>query len=1021
MPPLQKQLVGIDFGAGVEQKEGVKHILPGKLVVADNVRQTKSKTYRKREGFSAMAKTAQYDDTGNSTDNLDYGYGLASSGGELVLRSRDLAHTYSDDDSKWMFRGHVARTAITEKQMLPAMGKIPTMVWESALNRAWMFGIGTDGLLYLSVYDHDTGEILLPPSKQPGPAANTIRQMRTFMYTTGGGARVILLLTYTTSNTILSYKFTCASWDTYGQESTITAAETVFAPTGGTIRGIDVAPGGANGHVLLAYGDNLVSGGAPFSNFVMFLGLTDGLYNSGVGRIGMNGVAGSVSYFSTLAKNATATQVWALSAEMSGGTMRWYALKINPTTLALVSTTMAWNTGSGAPADWKLTAVCWGVSTTGVHAIANAAEPTNIEDMVLGAIGTTASYDTNFLRASWLASDIFTIGSYNYVIVGHYDDENHLQSSYTMYRLTGLNGSSSSSFLQKEPVARMLYGRGGQFHFQPKSGTSWVNLTQGAAAVSVVGNKVYVGLQEWSTADVYAGTFVEVDTSASLGPLCRDGDDIIFPGAWPQRYTGGRLMEMSPSMWPRSIVTTDPVGGSLSAGSYSTAVCYVLKTADGRVIRSAPSPTYTSATVALNDKLTVAYPNLRFFARHPWAGVAETTTAAKVYIEIYCTRLNDTVLRLKGVVLNDPTADTSTYDITTQPSTTDEVIYTQGGALDNAPVPPFRVAFTWRGRLFLTGTDVAGETWFSQEEVTGRGREFNELLTFKVPGGRIYAGGAVDDNYAVLFQRERVWLLSGAGPDPLGNGNYTPALLPIDMGSTCPHVVTTPLGLLYQGLDGGIYLIARDTTQSYVGRGIDDGKTLTVVAMVHHANAQHARIHMSDGTVYVFDYGNPTAEAPFQWYRWTGLTAATGATVLNDVHYFVTSDGTVYKQVAGQYFDGSSTAILPKIKTAPIRFAGIQGLQRVYRGQALGSYVSAHTVKITLDEDDGQVSQNSSKAMSAGPWELEFRPSAQKCGDMQVTVEQTGTDTGEGFSFDAVAFEIGVKPGMKRLSTTQRI
>jgi hypothetical protein len=289
--------------------------------------------------------------------------------------------------------------------------------------------------------------------------------------------------------------------------------------------------------------------------------------------------------------------------------------------------------------------------------------------------------------------------------------------------------------------------------------------------------------------------------------------------------------------------------------------------------------------------------------------------------------------------------------------------------------------------------------------------------------GHVRAGGAIDSNYCAIFKKDGVWAISGPGPDLVGNGNYTPEKIHGAMGCTTPEsVIETPIGCMYQATDGGIWLIGRDLRPQYIGRGADDYKSLTVVASAHVAKAQQARFHMSDGKILVFDYGNPTAENPVgQWYVWTGLNAAVGAVVQDDVHYFVESNAKVQKQIAGQYND-NSTGILAKLKTAPIHFPGIlQGFALVYRGQFLGVYKASHTVQVTTSQDYGTTTATFTKAMSAAPEEMEFRPPSTRSPSIEVTVEETGAGTNEAFEFEALAFEVGVAGKIKHLNTTQRM
>lgn len=1007
----QPNLLEVRFH-GTEQKLGPRHILlPGKLVQARDVYQTKSKTYRKREGYSVVNTnaTADYTDAGTTNAAVGSCYGLATAGGLLVQRSAGAAYTYDVANSKLLFRGETHRVGVSSSLTLANAGRIPVMALDTSRNKAWSFGVGLDGKVWFSVYDLTRGELTTPPSQLTGISASTTNQLRAFYDTTNDR---VWLLRFTTSNTIVSHNLDPTSDYLYASGSTVGAGTSIFAPSAGTLYGFDAAPiGNSNCAAVLCYGSALGFGAGLNGSWIALLDSGTGSYNAGVGRIA---VGAALTRIATLVKTGLATNIYVVAGETGWA---WQTYKLHPTTLATVSTETSWSPGTSSPTSHKLSVVAW-LSGSELHFIASRAEPTNNEDMILGHVSTQfggATVDDNWMRASWVASEVFTVGSHQYVITGH-DDGARYQCAYYVRRLTRPSGSLPASVPEKTIVARLLHARGGQLHYQPASSGSYQQLTQGLAQVFVSSNTARVCLQQWTEGDQYGASLVEVDTAATMGPLVVDGESVVFPGAWPQRYSGGRLVEMAPMMAPRSI-SLSSTGAGVPAGTYSVAACYRLRTPDGLVYRSAPAQ--STITLGGGASIRVTYPTLRFANQHPYSAIPGTTTAVKVDVEIYCTSTDGSLLKLVATRPNDETVDSATYDIAAVPTTVDEALYTTGGALENAPPPPFRAAFLWRRRLWLVDTDVEGDVWYSQEAETGFGRRFNELLTFSLGenGGRVRAGGAVDDNYAALFRKGEIWVVAGAGPDPLGVGGYEPVRLPNELGCENPaSLVTAPMGLFFQAPDGGVYLLGRDLQVVYVGRGIDDAKSLTVVSAVHVAIKQHVRFHMSDGKVYVFDYGNPTAEEPLgQWYEWTGQTAAVGSVVFGDVHYYVTSAGLMYKQVTSQFYDGTSTPILPKLKLAKLRPAGLRGRFVPWHLQLIGDYVSSHDLRVTVGYNDSDVTQTFNRSVSTGPEAFEMKLHAgDMVTDLEVTIEQTGSATTEGFTLDGLMLEYGPAPGLKR-------
>jgi len=101
--------------------------------------------------------------------------------------------------------------------------------------------------------------------------------------------------------------------------------------------------------------------------------------------------------------------------------------------------------------------------------------------------------------------------------------------------------------------------------------------------------------------------------------------------------------------------------------------------------------------------------------------------------------------------------------------------------------------------------------------------------------------------------------------------------------------------------------------------------------------------------------------------------------------------------------------------------AGICGEARVSRVQFVGQFSSAHSWRAAIAFDGGSAA-NYDITPSAAPERFSFRPAdAGRVTDIDLTIKQTGTDVGAGFSFDGIALEVQPRSRTRRLNASQRI
>jgi hypothetical protein len=183
-----------------------------------------------------------------------------------------------------------------------------------------------------------------------------------------------------------------------------------------------------------------------------------------------------------------------------------------------------------------------------------------------------------------------------------------------------------------------------------------------------------------------------------------------------------------------------------------------------------------------------------------------------------------------------------------------------------------------------------------------------------------------------------------------------------------------------------------------------------------------------------------------EWYTFTNYQADDavnwkGSLVFikrlnNEPNIVVVEDKTSFKDIATPYS--------MRIGLAWASFAGIQGLQRIWRALILGDYKSRHRLKVGLCYDFTKVVHDEviwdpttilGDIYGAGspygdgsyggqdlPYQVRLHIRRQKCQSLRMIIEDVAQEgTCESYSLSGVAFEVGVKKGGAKLGGSQTL
>lgn len=960
---LQKQTLSFPlFGRAASTAK--PHIAPGKMTTLENAVIERTGELRKRWGHSILTATTSTGGTITSGRRLD------AFGKELILSDASTFYTYSSADSKWYSRGKSQRFSC-EIDQIEDIGFSTSDV--QAVSVAYAGGLACyvwnrRTPLYTNhrkIVDLTTGAVLLNES-----------------YASNRDDRV-----FASGNTFVIYTF-----------NSVALVARSFTTTDFTISGSSTIVSTAGGN--LNYDAKVM--GDDSTLFCAVINSSGDIYIARHGTDLVNDATGTLTSPSPSTYGVCRILQW----DESDGLVHigWWnevdGVRISEVTKSTMVISAVRTIAAGVAAIQSLIGFRQSTTSTVFYT-------TDPATAVMTLTSATQNYIINkgvwngaastsvFKRSSLIMSKAFL---YNGVYSFLFAHVSTLQP--TLFICDGSDGS-----LQGRLMPGFTYETSQGHRIYDVVG---VSSTQFIAAIP---RKTRIrwesnGTKKWAVASVGASSILIDAADNKLAPGAEANNGLAVPGGWPLMYDGYSTSNIGNALFPEGVTAVASAGGSMDTNStYQYAVCYSWADRRGNLHRSAPSVPVSVAMVA-NNRVTVTVPTLRI------------TDRTDVSIEIYRTEGNGTVLyRIPTVLANDTTVDTLSHlDTLADASiTTGEILYTTGGVLDNFPPPNCRQMVSWDNRLWAIATDYLNEVWFSKTLTGFNAAAFNPYLRLTVDNaeGGITAAAPMD-NQLILFAAGAIYVVTGSGPNDLGQGEYSgPHIVTTKVGTTNPRsVVMTPMGTMFASAKG-IYLLDRGLNATFVGADVEDIDTSTITGSLVVPDKNQVRFYTSAGTTLVYFWDEQ------QWSVFTNYTAAVGAAVwMRERVAAVTSGGSV------RYEDEVGTIENVVIKTAPISLAGIQGLQRVYEVQILGEKTGdSTTVQIDLYVDNSQtadetVTINVSGGIDGDPVRIGVQPKTQAMSSLAVKLTLSAAATA--IRVSGIGLVVGTRAGAGKLPAASR-
>lgn len=961
---LAKSLIPILFQGGLDQKTAPKLSVPGSFAALENIVRRKTGQLEKRYGVTSLPKTT----TAGGT--ISAATGLTSYNNELILTAADGVYSYSESQQKWAKRSSVVPVGVERAKISGAPSGSVTY-FDLAYGDGVFVALVRDSTFTLRLYviDEDSGNVTQITSVS---ASRVIYNNGTFYGFVQSGSSVYV-------STALS-----------SAPTTWTSA--VVAKTG-TGSQFDVGLQGSN-LVLMC--------GLQTSNFlhVTYLksdGTAGGVANGLPGNAYTGSGTQTVTSVPHIVCDNTNGKLWALFH--STGVTRLVALTANLATSveAVVRASAASTT---------TISVTGAVGTGGALAIyesINMTVPATGNEVRVGAASWPGSgaitITTPVMKHGWAAAATraFSVNGQAYCIL-----------NFRRYGLTvtteipdpvsiaGFIVDSAGAFVAFVNNYDLNYTGTASAYSLPNVPTDG---TGRCAAIlqSVPGTPTSSGGSNGG----WAVDLFKMDFNGTHVPTQQVGKNLYFGGGSLLMYDGAEVVEAGFTTPP---VMYDAVLGA--AYSIAFALTFQWTDAQGQLHESAPTPRYT--LTQLPSTITIKS--------------LQATRKSNVKIALYTTEHDEPsgLMYLRQTYDNVATAVTQTIAFSTPGTNQYTLLYTTGGILDNVPSLPAQHITSHRERLWAGGLLESDQLWFSKYVVSGEPVHMNDtnVLAIETQGGPVVAIGSLDDKL-VIFKRRRIYANFGQGPLDTGSQSdfQTPLLVTNDLGCTeARSVVSTPTGILFKS-EKGIYMLSRGLAPSFVGAAVEDYNDETITSAVLIPDQNEVRFTTEAGPCLVYNYLFGT------WSTFTNY-AATGAVAIGTTYYHCKSDGTVCKEIVGQY-DDDGDDIPMAIETGWLSMAGIQSYQRVYKFLLLGDLESDHTTRVKIAYDfentyNETIDFPTATNLTTSNFQVDVRPARQKCESIKLRIEDIDAAGGASFKLVAMTVQVGRKSGANKLPASQK-
>jgi hypothetical protein len=478
-----------------------------------------------------------------------------------------------------------------------------------------------------------------------------------------------------------------------------------------------------------------------------------------------------------------------------------------------------------------------------------------------------------------------------------------------------------------------------------------------------------------------------------------------------------KFQELNFHIFPEMIrAVPNLASGNLPDDTYNYKVHYEWYDRQGQIHRSAVSPIFSGTMAGGPGRMQFDIPCIH---------KGEVDKLVDVQFAIFREWTDGLYHRVdsSGLLPNLLTAQYRTVFDEVLDISANEILYTEGGILEDFGPPASRIMTVRQNRAFIVPEEDRELVWYTKDKKHGFGIQFTPLLTRRISaGGEIIALQELDEKI-IVFKRREIHAFTGRGPNDLGTGpQFTETfLITTDVGCTDRRsVVRMDKGIMFQS-EKGIYLLTRGLELQYIGAAVEFYNSVPVVKAFEVDHKNQVRFLLRTGVMLVFDH------LINQWSvttstDWGGLDFLQDAVVWDNAFYLLDENG-VFKEESSAGFTDNGDYIPLDIETSWFKMAQLQGFQRIDWISFLGEWISEHTLTVDVYTDyvdtvryTKTLTANAAFGAEA-PYQFRFKPSRgyAKCEAIKfriVDARSTGVGSEQSFSLSGVAFDYKTKKGL---------
>lgn len=979
MAGLPTQAIPIPFSQGVDTKTDPKQVAIGKLLTLENGFFQTPLEIRKRFGYEAFSQTI-LTAVGSPAETISQANGLMTYSNELLQTNNRELYSYLDSSNKWSDRGIFTTAKLTIQPVsvlnnfngtVTSSQLTPDGVYDAASGLQVSIWRDSSGKGYFNVTDNISGTIIRAQDVYYSGVTvfhKVVFFSNTFVifYATAAGLFYKLLSPSDPLNSLsgpnLVTSNISAAFPTFDVAVISARLFIIYNHTATKVAILYLSStfvGSAEVFNANSTGDNSV---CIFGSFIegVFVGFSGSSCWSA--QYDYNLAGPSRQQFNNL--GVVNQMTGSLSTDVAGSVYpRWFGCNYTNHSINNVTSSMTWITG-----------------------------------------GLTVSNSTRSLS---IASKTFFYNGDSYILLLYGGPATQFgQPTLFLYRYAGQTPSRVIGKIA--PGVAFDAGRtGAPAEITTSSdGVFHVVFTQNAGANEV---------------EIFGSTWALTIDLTVLPQTAQIANTLHITGGQLWMYDGTHIVEHGFHLFP-SIISITPTGASVLEpnADYQYIAVYEWLDAQGQLHRSAPSIVGSFTTGGSGAaSVDIVVSTLRV--------TNKLSATSLVMIYLYRTTGNGTVFySILTPKLNTTAADTVTF---TDTKTDAQIIsqaqlYTTGGQVENSSAPACLAITTYKSRLIVVPSDNPYSWWYSQEVIPNSASSSAtpvELSQFFIQNidqkGGPLTGISVIDDKLILMKEHAPYYIVGNGPAPNGtNNDYTPPqeiVSPVGSGSK-DSIVQTPMGLIFQASnDAGIWLLDRSLNASYIGSDVEAYNSQDVTSGVLYAAYNQVRFSMSGGICLAFDY------IVNQWTVSTNI-AAIQAALFQGRYTYVRSNGLVLKEDPTVFTD-NGTFVQLKIGTSWLKFAGLQGFQRVYEALILGDYETAHSLiaKVYYDFSSTEEQTTTITPTATQPYQWRLLFNRQKCEALKIELYDSQNTPAEGMSLSALSLIVGVKYGLNKMSASR--